>query len=160
MRDSGKIVETPMLLADPVRPEETGLLLDMARAFHSEDGHPMDAAAEAATRASVLGEGHAALAPTFLLRHAGRVVGYFVLSLGYSPEHGGLDAFIDDIFLVPEVRGRGLGRAALDRAVEAARARGARVLMLEVEKHNDRAYRLYASEGFADTGRRLMYRHL
>ncbi|MCF3945254.1 GNAT family N-acetyltransferase [Acidiphilium iwatense] len=160
MTENGTTEDSPMLVADPVRPEETGLLLDMARTFHSEDGHPMDAAAEAATRASVTGEGHAALAPTWLLRHEGRVVGYFVLSLGYSPEHGGLDAFIDDIFLVPDIRGRGLGRAALGCAVESARARGARVLMLEVEKHNDRAYRLYASEGFVDTGRRLMYRHL
>lgn len=148
------------LHATPARDEDIPLLLDLARAFHVEDGHPMDAAGEMATAASVLGEGDAALAPTYMLREDDAVVGYFVLSLGYSPEHGGKDAFIDDIYLVPAVRGRGLGRAALDLAVGAARGLGVRVILLEVEKHNRRAYKLYASHGFEDTERRLMRRYL
>lgn len=148
------------LTADPAAEAEIPLLLDMVRAFHIEDGHPMSAAGEAASRASVLGEGDAASAPTYLLRAAGSVVGYFVLSFGYSPEHGGTDAFIDDIYLIPEARGQGLGRQALDCAVTAAQTRGARVLMLEVEKDNEHAYRLYGRNGFVDTGRRLMYRDL
>ncbi|MEE3502717.1 GNAT family N-acetyltransferase [Acidiphilium acidophilum] len=148
------------LTATLARPDDIPVLLALARAFHVEDGHPMDAAAEAATAASVHGVGDAALAPTYLLRWQGGVVGYFVLSLGYSPEHGGTDAFIDDIYLVPGVRGRGLGRVAVEAAVAAARERGVRVMMLEVEKHNERAYRLYESLGFRDTERRLMRRYL
>lgn len=136
------------------------MVLELARAFHIEDGHPLDAAAEAATQASVMGEGDAILAPTYMLRLDGAVVGYFVLALGYSPENGGMDAFIDDIYLIPAVRGRGLGRIAIECAMAAARARGVRVMMLEVEKHNDRAYRLYAGLGFLDTERRLMRRYL
>ena len=150
----------PSLTATLAQPDEIPVLLDLARAFHVEDGHPMDAAAKAATAASVHGLADAALAPTYLLRWRGEVVGYFVLSLGYSPEHGGTDAFIDDIYLVPAVRGRGLGRTAVEAAVAAARARGVRVMLLEVEKHNERAYRLYASLGFRDTERRLMRRYL
>jgi ribosomal protein S18 acetylase RimI-like enzyme len=141
-------------------PDEHTAVLDMARAFHIEDGHPMDAAAEAAMLASIRGDAAAALAPTYVLRLDGVIVGFFVLSLGYSPEHGGMDAFIDDIYLLPAVRGQGLGREAVSCAIASARARGVRVMMLEVEKHNDRAYRLYAAMGFVDTQRRLMRRYL
>ncbi|MCW8307263.1 GNAT family N-acetyltransferase [Acidiphilium sp. PA] len=141
-------------------PGEHATVIDMARTFHTEDGHPMDAAAEAAMLASIHGHTDAALAPTYVLRLNGATVGFFVLSLGYSPEHGGMDAFIDDIYLRPAVRGQGLGREAVVCALAAARARGVRVMMLEVEKHNDRAYQLYASVGFVDTERRLMRRYL
>lgn len=146
-----------MLRVDPVAADEAGILLDLARAFHIEDGHALDAAGEASMIHVAQGE---ALAPAYLLRFDQTVIGYFVLSLGFSPEHGGIDGFIDDIYLMPKWRSHGLGRMALDLAVEAARNSGIRVLLLEVEPHNHRAYRLYESAGFHDTKRRLMRRYL
>jgi ribosomal protein S18 acetylase RimI-like enzyme len=153
-------VETPgvaTLSAEPVSAADAEVLLDLARVFNREDGHPLDAAAEAAMRHVAHGE---PLAPAYFLKHERTIIGYFVLSLGYSPEHGGKDGFIDDIYIAPEWRGRGLGRAALDLAVDAARHHGARVLLLEVEPDNQRAYRLYETSGFYDTKRRLMRRYL
>ncbi|WP_442865419.1 GNAT family N-acetyltransferase [Acidocella sp. MX-AZ03] len=41
-------------------------------------------------------------------------------------------------------------------AIAAAREVGIRVLLLEVEAHNERAYSLYRKMGFADTKRRLL----
>jgi ribosomal protein S18 acetylase RimI-like enzyme len=41
-------------------------------------------------------------------------------------------------------------------ALEESRNCGIRVLLLEVEANNDRAYGLYTSMGFTDTKRRLM----
>jgi ribosomal protein S18 acetylase RimI-like enzyme len=127
--------------------------LEMARAFHIEDGHKLNAAGERSIRDVAAG---VELAPAFFLMEDGEVVGFFVLSLGYSPEHGGTDGFIDDIYLIPEVRGRGLGKAAMALALEESRNCGIRVLLLEVEAENDRAYRLYSSMGFTDTKRRLL----
>jgi hypothetical protein len=36
---------------------------------------------------------------------ADRPVGHLIITLGYSVEYGGRDGFIDDLYLVPEVRG-------------------------------------------------------
>lgn len=54
-------------------------------------------------------------------------------------------------------RGRGVGRALLDAAVGAARAAGARVLLLEVIGQNTAAVALYESAGFT-RARRLVGR--
>jgi hypothetical protein len=56
-------------------------LLRMARAFHLEDGHPLDAAGEAAVVRAATGE---PLAPTWIARIGRRAVGYVITTLGYS----------------------------------------------------------------------------
>jgi ribosomal protein S18 acetylase RimI-like enzyme len=142
-----------MLTARRITAADADLFLDMARAFHKEDGHALNAAGEASIREVAAG---VELAPAFFLEENFEIVGFFVLSLGYSPEHGGTDGFIDDLYLIPAARGRGLGRAAMELALAESRACGIRVLLLEVEAGNDRAYRLYTSMGFTDTKRRLM----
>lgn len=48
----------------------------------------------------------------------------------------------------PDLQGEGLGRRLLRDAMEAARDRGARRMILEVRVGNRRAQRLYADEGF------------
>lgn len=56
--------------------------------------------------------------------------------------------------LVPEARGRGVGREFMARLMEEARARGERTMELEVIEQNEPAVRLYRGCGFA-TLRRL-----
>jgi ribosomal protein S18 acetylase RimI-like enzyme len=133
--------------------DDAPALLRMCRDFHNEDGSPLDAAGEATITHVAKGE---PLAPAYMLEDNGSLAGYFILTLGYSVENGGMDGFIDDIFLLPELRGRGLGRKAVALAVEAAKDVGIRALLLEVEAHNERAYGLYRKMGFADTQRRLL----
>ncbi len=141
------------LTARPITAADADLFLEMARNFHVEDGHALTPAGEASIREVA---GGVPLAPSFLLLEDDAPVGFFVLSLGYSPEHGGTDGFIDDIYLLPEVRGRGLGKQAMKLALAESRKCGIRVLLLEVEADNDRAYNLYSAMGFTDTKRRLM----
>lgn len=135
------------------RPEDAALLLAMAEAFHIEDGSPLDDAGRATIHDVTQG---VALAPAYLLLEHSEIIGYFVLTLGYSMENGGTDGFIDDIYLRPEFRGRGLGKQAVAFAIQEARNCGIRVLLLEVEAHNARAYNLYGAMGFTDTKRRLL----
>ena len=141
----------------PVRPEGVEALLDLARAFRAEEGRRLDAANEAALIAITRGE---PLARAWLVRVADRPVGYLILTLGYSVEYGGRDGFIDDLYVAPDARGRGLGRNLLDHAFAAAVRLGIRTLHLEVEPDNGGAACLYRSAGFEETGRRLMRRRL
>jgi ribosomal protein S18 acetylase RimI-like enzyme len=145
------------ILFDPALPSEAELLINLARAFHREDGHALSPEGEAALRNILSGE---PMARCWLIRRASEVIGYVVLTLGYSIEHGGRDGFIDDLYLVPPARGRGVGATVLDFALEQARGLGIRTLHLEVESGNERATSLYRSRGFAENGRRLMSRRL
>ena len=52
----------------------------------------------------------------------------------------------------PSHRGRGIGRALLDAAVEWAREEGARRVVLTVTESNPAAHRLYVGSGFVPTG--------
>lgn len=51
-------------------------------------------------------------------------------------------------------RGRGIGTALLDAAIECARAAGAHKVALEVWPHNEPALRLYRRRGFVEEGRK------
>jgi GNAT superfamily N-acetyltransferase len=77
-----------------------------------------------------------------------------VLTWSFSLESG-LDGYIDELFLEPEVRGRGIGTRVLAQAVLEARRRGCLRLYLEVE-HGGPAINLYRRAGFVDHRRHLM----
>jgi ribosomal protein S18 acetylase RimI-like enzyme len=141
----------------PAGPADVATLLALARAFHAEEGRTLDARGEAAIAAIADGE---PLARAWLAWMANRAIGYLVLTIGYSVEYGGRDGFIDDLYVVPDVRGRGLGGQLIELAIREARLLGIRTLHLEVEADNGGADRLYRGAGFEATGRRLMRRRI
>lgn len=68
----------------------------------------------------------------------------------FAPEGAG-DAFIWGMWVAPEARGRGLGRALLLELLEHAHRLGRNVL-LHVTEGNDGARGLYEANGFVPTG--------
>lgn len=81
-------------------------------------------------------------------------VGVAVLAFTWTLEHGGLVAWLDELFVLPEHRGSGIGRALLRRALELAKEHGCRAVDLEVDGDHARAERLYQREGFSTLHRR------
>jgi GNAT superfamily N-acetyltransferase len=112
----------------PARDTDADVLLSMARAFHIEDGHPLDSDAEAAVVQIARGE---PLARAWIVWQGAAAVGYVVITLGYGIEYGGRDGFIDDLYPVLEARGRGLGRRVLAFALAEAARLGIRMLHLD-----------------------------
>jgi ribosomal protein S18 acetylase RimI-like enzyme len=96
----------------------------------------------------------------WLIRSGSETAGYVVLTLCYSVELGGRYAFVDELFVAGEFRGRGIGSAALRLVAAEARALGVRALSLEVTRSNATARRLYARNGFVARGHELMTRRL
>jgi ribosomal protein S18 acetylase RimI-like enzyme len=139
-------------------PNDLGALLPLVEAFQREAGYATGDAALRDTLARLLREESAGR--VLIAREGARAVGYAALCFGYSIEFRGRDAFVDELYVVPEARGGGLGRALL-RALEAeARASGVHQLHLEVEQHNAAARRLYLAESFAANGRELLGKRL
>jgi len=100
--------------------------------------------------------GDDALGHIWLIHHADEAVGYLVLTLGYSLEYGGRDAFIDEVYIRSGYRGKGIGTGALAFAEEQCRVLGVRALHLEVERANTNAYGVYRKVGFVDHERYMM----
>ena len=90
----------------------------------------------------------------------GRPVGYAVLTFAHSIEFGGRCGFVDELYVEPPARGRGVGRRALERVADEARSLGVRVLLLEVSPENERVAGLYRSAGFAERKYRLMTKRI
>jgi ribosomal protein S18 acetylase RimI-like enzyme len=122
--------------------------------FHAESGYAFDVARVREALRALLAD--PALGRVWLVYSAGSLAGYGALTLGWSLEWGGRDAFVDEIFLRPAFRGRGLGAATLARLEVGARELGVRALHLEVEHDNAPARRLYRRRGFAETDRQIM----
>jgi RimJ/RimL family protein N-acetyltransferase len=96
-------------------------------------------------------------AAVFVAETESRVVGR--LSVARDPHPA--SRHVADLGLMVAVgfRGRGIGRALLERAVEWARSAGVRKLELHVFPHNEPAISLYESFGFVREGfRRAHYR--
>lgn len=92
----------------------------------------------------------------WLLLNGDQAAGYIVLTIGFSMEYGGRDAFLDDLFIRPEFRGQGLGRLAMETLLDDCRRRGIRAVHVEVGRDNTPAKELYARYGFRETDRQLL----
>ena len=87
-------------------------------------------------------------------------VGYVVLTVSFSFEYRGYDAFIDELYIAKEYRRQGIGRRAMEFVEDAARDLGVNAIHLEVTDGNDPAIGLYRRVGYAGNERFLMTKWL
>jgi GNAT superfamily N-acetyltransferase len=133
------------------------LLEQFARDYYIEDGHAFrEDRQPAALAALVDGE---PCGRGWLIRLDARPVGYVVLTWAFSVEAGGREACVDEFYLRPEVRNRGLGSRALALVEAEARDLAVRRIYLEVERRN-RVIGLYRRAGYVDHDRFLMSKFL
>ncbi|MDH4125692.1 MAG: GNAT family N-acetyltransferase [Gammaproteobacteria bacterium] len=126
--------------------EQLGILLPLVRAFHAHEGIAMSEADRDSVTRRLLAD------PTWgriwLIFDGADVAGYIAICTGFSIEFRGNDAFVDEFYVRPESRGRGLGTRALQRVRIEAKALGIRALHLEVDRSNLKARKLYANAEF------------
>ncbi|GHD66639.1 N-acetyltransferase [Luteimonas padinae] len=144
----------PALALRPVRHGELPELLDMLRRFYVEDRIPLDEPRVRRGLEQLLAD--AALGAVLFAEAEGERVGYLVLGWCFSIEQGGRHVLVDELYLEPAARGRGLGAALLAAACDWARGQGAEVARLEVNRHNPRAKALYLRHGFRDDDRDIL----
>jgi ribosomal protein S18 acetylase RimI-like enzyme len=75
-------------------------------------------------------------------------LGYAVLTWGFDLEWAGREAYLTELFLRPEARGQGFGRAVLPAVEAIALSHGAQVLHLMMRPENEPAARLYRAAGY------------
>src|SRR5262249_54914958 len=133
------------------RHEDVPVLVELMAEFYGEAGYPLPREVAARAFAALLDD--LRLGQVWLVEAAEGPVGYVVLTLAFSMEFGGLRAFIDDFFVRPAARGKGLGAALLAAVRQACIELGVRALLVETGPEGHPARRLYARAGFMDNGR-------
>lgn len=83
-----------------------------------------------------------------IARSEGVAIGVAYLSFVWSLEHGGLAAWLEELYVVPERREGGAGTALLHAVKGLCRSHGCAAIDLEVEESHARACALYEREGF------------
>ena len=138
-------------LADP---ENLEVVMRLVTAFHAEEGIEQDAATrEAALRPLLEGSPFGAV---YLIGPARAPLGYVIVTFGWSVEFGGMDGFVDEIYIRPAVRGRGIASEVLIELPKALAAAGLTALHLEVDRENETAQRLYTRTGFRSRERYML----
>ena len=77
----------------------------------------------------------------------GTVRGYAIITHSFSTEFGRPCIWIEDIYLAPELRGKGLGPQFLDHIIS---EHPDSVIRLEAEHENTHAMEVYRSRGFEE----------
>jgi ribosomal protein S18 acetylase RimI-like enzyme len=62
----------------------------------------------------------------------------------------GLEAYLQELYVVPELRGQGIGRRVLEEAIDLSRAEGASGIDLNTGETDTAARALYESAGFTN----------
>ncbi len=73
----------------------------------------------------------------WLIVESEKPVGYVVLTVSFSFEYRGRDAFIDELYVEEGFRGRGIGRRTMEFVEGVARELGVNAMHLEVSRDND-----------------------
>ncbi|GGL65905.1 GNAT family N-acetyltransferase [Wenxinia marina] len=85
----------------------------------------------------------------YLLGPRSAPIGYVVVTLGWGIELGGMEAWIDEIWIRPSVRGRGIATEVLQALSTRLAAADVKAIHLEADRDAPEAHRLYRRAGFA-----------
>lgn len=76
------------------------------------------------------------------------LLGVAYVSFTWTLEHGGKSAWLEELYVLPEHRGAGVGKRLLGSVLDVARASGCAAVDLEVDAEHSRAEALYVREAF------------
>ncbi len=142
---------------DPATPDDVPLLLRLIRALADyERMTDQVVATEADVRVALFGDTPAAEAA--IARVGGEAVGFALWFYNYSTFLGRQGLYLEDLFVLPEQRGRGIGRALLIHLARVAVSRNCGRMDWSVLNWNDPAIRFYRSLGAQPMDEWTVYR--
>lgn len=119
--------------------------------FNLEYGEPSPPTVELAHRLTELVAGDHVTVLLARSRGDGTAVGVAVLRLQPSVWSRGYEAYLAELYVVPDRRGEGYGRELITEALRVARERGADYALVVTSEEDRLAQRLYEAAGFRRT---------
>lgn len=127
-------------------PDDLPKLTKLVAAFHAEHAIEMDPLKRETVLKPICDGIPQAVA--YLVGPKVSPLGYVILTIGYSVEFGGYDSWLDEIYVRPNVRGRGIGGEVLLQLGKTMSEAGVKAMFLEADPQNESALRLYQRSGF------------
>jgi GNAT superfamily N-acetyltransferase len=122
-------------------------LLALMERFHAERALAHDDAHRRRAAGPLLeGSPHGAI---WLIGPQRAPLGYVTLSFGWSVALAGREAFVQEVFIRPSVRGRGIGTEVLHSIAVSLTAGGIKALHVRLDRDDAGAARFCARVGFA-----------
>lgn len=128
-------------------PDDATRLLPLMAAFHAERGLEIDDTHRADALAPLL-DG-SPLGAVWLFGLAKAPTGYVVITFGWSMTLGGMEAVVDELYIRPAVRKRGIGSGALAGLAASLKGAGVKALHLRVGAQDEATQRLYTRAHFS-----------
>jgi len=113
----------------------------------------IDASAKGLARVLEEVVGDSARGFILVARENGRVVGVAYVATILSMEHCGLVAWLEELYVTPDYRHRGIGTALITEVLKQAREAGIVAIDLEVDSRQSRAIAFYQQIGFRSLDR-------
>jgi GNAT superfamily N-acetyltransferase len=108
--------------------------------------HAIDTPGDGVLRAIDGAFAHPERAAILVASLGARAVGVVYLAFIWTVEHAGRAAWLEELYVSPDHRGRGIGEKLLAAAIDLARREGCRAMDLEVEEDHGRVESLYARD--------------
>lgn len=129
------------------RPEDLEQLVELlGLLFDDEEEFAPDADKQRRAMQAILSD--PGVGRSFVAREDERIVAMANLLYTVSTAEGGRAALFEDLVVVPERRGRGIGAALLRHVIDSARQEGLTRITLLTDRGNKRAQALYRKMGF------------
>jgi GNAT superfamily N-acetyltransferase len=123
--------------------------------FYAEGGYRLDQARAAEAFAAVIADER--LGYVWIIEREQNDIGHVVVTVKYAMEYGGLIACLDDLYVKPEWRNRGLATLSLLEVRRFCREKGILAVTVEVGFDNGPAQKVYRRIGFEEAaGRQLL----
>ena len=136
----------PRIVIRPAAPDDVGLVLRFVKELAEYERLADQArATEEDYRKSLFSERPAA--EVLIAEYADQPVGFALFFQNFSTFIGRPGIFLEDLYVRPEARGKGIGKALLEEIVRLARERGCGRVEWAVLDWNEPAIRFYESLG-------------
>jgi len=143
-----------MIVFKTLEVTEIDSLLTMMKEFYSIDNYPFDLNVTEKLLLEFINNSN--LGKAWLIVSNDKIVGYVILTFIFSFEYQGRIAFLDELYLIEEVRGKGIGSQTLLFIKAVSQKFSLKLIYLELEQHNKKAEKLYLSNGFEKHNRKLL----
>lgn len=133
---------------------DVSVLVDLMADFYAESGYALNRDHASQAFQAILDDER--LGRIWLIEADRRAVGHVVLTLKYAMEYGGTLACVDDLYVRPEWRNRGLSTRALQEVRAFCETAGVRAMTVEVAYDNQPAQKVYRRIGFGEAVNRQL----
>lgn len=130
----------------PANVNDIPILVELMTNFYAEAGYELEKARAAGAFADILANER--LGYVWIIQDGSDDAGHLVVTFRYAMEYGGILACLDDLYVRPASRNKGLGVAAVTGLKEFCVLKGIKAMTVEVGHDNRPAQTVYRRAGF------------